>query len=532
MAFIIPAPRVGLLGKPSPSQQTNSLHRRRPLVCTAGTSQQSKLPSPSSRLGVLLQSLTDIEQLTRPGVYSDLDRYEQLPQHVKTPSQMLGKLSPGCEGTKGVFPRCNFSCQPCYHSEHSNEVRVDGFHTVTEIARQMQTLQKLRGATAHCQLIGGEVSLLSPEDHILALETMRYFGRIPMSFTHGEFEYDYLHRLAVLPSGRPRFNRLDFAVHFDIDMRGRRGLSRLDEEGQLTPYRRRFIDMFRRLRREHGVRYYLAHNMTVQARNLPTLAPAVRDLVAMGFRLISFQPAALQGARRVETLRDAVDDEDGQKVWNEIERGVGIRLPFSLFQMGDVRCNRMAVCGLVGVDCNDGLPVHIFPLFDDQCRADEKARDLIMAHLGNIVLAPHLLAVKLLRTFLRRPWLLIPALAWVFRVIGRARGVWSILRRGIQPLTVVMHRFMDADDVSAAWKLMDEGVASADARVEAAGPRIRETMERLGSCSYAMAHADEGRVVPACVQHSVYDPVENVQLAELLPLKEPSRPAADANFEF
>ena len=33
-----------------------------------------------------------------------------------------------------------------------------------------------------------------------------------------------------------------------------------------------------------------------------------------------------------------------------------------------------------------------------------------------------------------------------------------------------------------------------------------------------MAHPDEDRVVPACVQHSVLDPQENARLIRLLPL--------------
>lgn len=46
------------------------------------------------------------------------------------------------------------------------------------------------------------------------------------------------------------------------------------------------------------------------------------------------------------------------------------------------------------------------------------------------------------------------------------------------------------------------------------------------ACSYAMAHPESGKVVPACVQHGVLDPEENRLLAELLPL--PRRKAAPA----
>jgi len=74
-----------------------------------------------------------------------------------------------------------------------------------------------------------------------------------------------------------------------------------------------------------------------------------------------------------------------------------------------------------------------------------------------------------------------------------------------------MHHFMDAADVGPAWELMRRGERSAD-------PRIRATQERLAACHYAMAHPEDGTLVPACVQHGVLDPAENRQLRVLLPL--------------
>lgn len=505
---------------------TNSLS---PRIVTSSLHTPPSSFSPSRQLARLRQALVTLDLLTRPGRPSSSERYEALPAHVKTPSQMLGRLSPGCEGTQGVFPKCNFACTPCYHSEHSNAVRVDGFHTVTEVARQMELLQKLRGPTGHCQLIGGEVSLLPPEDHAIALQTMRFYGRAPMSFTHGDFDYDYLRRLVTLPSGRPRFSRIDFAVHFDIGMRGRRGVPKnLTEEKQLSPHRRSFIDMFRRLKREHGVHFYLAHNLTVTPQNLPTLAPAVRDLMSMGYRLISFQPAAAQGAsaRRVnDTL--SISANHGDSVWKAIEDGLGISLPYSLFQMGDPRCNRMSLCGVVGLRNKKHQPLHFFPVFDDRCPADEHARDLVMKHVGNIVLPSRLFTIKLLRIFIRRPWLLYHFLSWVVRCVRRAGGLIALITRGLHLTTVVMHRFMDADDVSVAWQLMENKISPDHPDVSRHGPRIRETMERLAACSYGMARPQENRVVPACVQHSVYDTVDNRKLAKDLPLSKPPRPASE-----
>ena len=74
-----------------------------------------------------------------------------------------------------------------------------------------------------------------------------------------------------------------------------------------------------------------------------------------------------------------------------------------------------------------------------------------------------------------------------------------------------MHSFMDAADVGPAWELTRRGETSDD-------PRVRATQERLAACAYTMAHPETGELVPACVQHAVLDPQENVVLRRLLPL--------------
>lgn len=72
-------------------------------------------------------------------------RWNELPDRVRTPAQLLGRRTPGCEGTHGVFPRCNLACTPCYHGRDANRVRTDGPHTLAEIDRQMAYLRDLRG---------------------------------------------------------------------------------------------------------------------------------------------------------------------------------------------------------------------------------------------------------------------------------------------------------------------------------------------------------------------------------------------------
>lgn len=437
-------------------------------------------------------------------------RWAELPESARTPAQSLGRHAVGCEGTHGVFPRCDLTCQPCYHSADANKVRVDGPHTLAEIERQMAYLRQVRGPRAHTQLIGGEVSLLDPDDHAAALRIMREYGREPMSMTHGDFDYDYLRRLAVGPDGRPRFRRLSFAAHVDSLMRGRRGIPRPRAEADLNPHRQRFCAMFARLRREHGVRSYLAHNMTVTPANVHQIAGVIRDCHAMGFQMFSFQPAAYVGDDRRwrEDFRSVTPDG----VWAEIERGAGARLPWRAVQIGDERCNRTAFGCYVGD--------RWVALVDDQDPADLAGRDAFYHYFGGMTFsgAPvPLVVVRALRVAAAHPHLVVRALRWAGRVLDRAGGAARfarcLLRRQVRPMTFVMHSFMDATQVAPAWELLRQGRTSDD-------PAVLATQQRLRACAYAMSHPETGELVPACVQHSVLDPGENVALRRQLPIVE------------
>ncbi len=429
-------------------------------------------------------------------------RWGELPERPRTPAQLLGRRTAGCEGTHGVFPRCNLACTPCYHARSANRVRTDGAHTLAEIDRQMAYLRGVRGTGQHAQLIGGEVTLLSPDDHAKALEVMRDHGRKPMSMTHGDFDYEYLERLAIRPDGSRRFEFLSFAGHFDSLMLGRRGVRRPRSEAELHPYRRRFVEQFERLRREHGVRYDLAHNMTVTPRNLGEVAEVVRECLRMGYGMLSFQPAAYVG--NPKRWREDFHQVSIDAVWREIERGAGTRLPWQHLQMGDPRCNRSAYGVLAGGRWT--------PVLDDRDPRDLRARDAFLECFGAMDFErPKVaLAVALARVLAGHPRILPLGLGWAGRFVRRV-GPIRLLRGRPRGLTFVVHAFMDADVVRPAWEALLRGEVASD-------PTVRAAQERLETCSYAMAHPDEDRLVPACVQHSMLDPQENMQLERLLPL--------------
>ena len=457
-------------------------------------------------------ALQRLERATRP-VPPELERalaqrWSELPDHVKTPAQALGKRMSGCEGTHGVFPRCNLACTPCYHSRDANRVRIDAAHTLAEVDAQMQLLHELRGPGQHAQLIGGEVTLLAPEDHAATLLAMRRHTRKPMSMSHGDFDYDYLRTLALDEDGRPRFAHLSFAGHFDSLMLGRRDVPRPRTEAELNPARQRFCEMFARLEREHGISHYLAHNMTVTPRNLSEVAQVIRDCRDYGFRMFSFQPAAFVGnpARWKEEYRAFTDDE----VWAQVEAGAGCPLPTGAFQVGDPRCNR-TVHGVF-------VDKRYVPLLDPDDARDLRVRDAYYDVFGGMDfdIARPLLLARLVRALAPHPAAPGLAAGWACRFIARAGGLRALRRGPVRAVTFVMHSFMDASVVAPAWELTQSGRVADD-------PAVRAAQERLAACSYAMAHPESGEIVPACVQHSVLDPQENARLATLLPLARQSR---------
>lgn len=471
----------------------------------------------SGRMTNVLTRLREWEVATRPIDPRTSDamarRWAELPDHVRTPAQTLGRIAVDCEGTHGVFPRCNLACTPCYHSREANRVRIDGAHTVGQVAAQMDLLRERRGPRAHAQLIGGEVSLLAPADHAQALRVMREHGREPMSMSHGDFDYDYLRELAVDAGGVRRFTRISFSGHFDMLMFGRRGIERPPDERSLNPYRKRFVNMFARLRAEYGVHSYVAHSMTVTPRNLDQVAQVIRDCHGYGFDMFAFQPAAFVGDERRwhGDYRQLTDDA----VWAQVEAGAGVRLPYRALQTGDLRCNRTAYGYYVGPDW--------FPLLDDVEAADLHTRDEYFRYLGGINFAGRsvgLLAVKLARVLLAHPHLVVEAGRWLARQVRRV-GLRRLLRyRHIRPVAFTMHSFMDAADVRPAWAALQRGEVLTE-------PRLRATQERLQACFYAMAHPETGELVPACVQHSVLDPAENLALARHLPVTPVRRPGVE-----
>ncbi|MCA1696643.1 MAG: hypothetical protein LC749_19050 [Actinobacteria bacterium] len=169
----------------------------------------------------------------------------------------------------------------------------------------------------------------------------------------------------------------------------------------------------------------------------------------------------------------------------------------------------------------DGVAQRLSP--HDRVQRDLAAREAFFRYFGGVNFAgvemPELIG-KLVRSIVCHPVILVIALQWIGRLLRRVGGLRALLQHGVRPVSFVVHQFMDAADVAPAWELMQRGEKATD-------PRIAATQERLAPCHYAMAHPRpagagqeplSGELVPACVQHSVLDPVENVELRRLLPI--------------
>ena len=454
----------------------------------------------------LLRRLNDATKLLPADAAAALThRWDELPPHVRTPAQLLGRRGTGCEGTHGVFPQCNFGCRPCYHSTDANRVRIDGPHTVNAVDGQMRLAHSQRGPTAYAQLIGGEVTLLTPDDHAAALTAMRAHGRVPMSFSHGDFDYDYLEALVFDKQGCLRFKQLAFAVHIDSTMHGRRAIAHPTSEAQLDGERARVMAMFDRLRREHGVSSYIAHNMTITPDNVDDVPGVISRNRHLGYRMFSFQPAAYIGneGRWQPGYRGFGDDD----VWARIADGAGTQLPYRGLQFGDLRCNRVTWGAYVGD--------RFVPLLDENDERDLHARDHFLAAFPGLLGQSSKLQriVRVGHAVATHPRVVIELPGWATRFLRRSGGLRA-WRHPIRPTTFVMHRFIDAADTAAAWVHLEAGTTPTNDRLIA-------TTERLQACAYSMAHPDTGRMIPACVQHAVFDPIENAQLVELLPRKSP-----------
>ena len=220
--------------------------------------------------------------------------------------------------------------------------------------------------------------------------------------------------------------------------------------------------------------------------------------------MFSFQPAAFVGDDRRwhEGYRDSTADD----VWAQIEQGAGARLPFRALQIGDERCNRTSYGFYVGA--------RFFPAFDDEDPADLRLRDTFFKRFGGVSFSGTevpVLAVKVAAR--RRPS---PGDGVALRSAGPDGGC----ARSGQATWSGTACARSRSSCTRSWTPPMSSPPGRPCSAARSAPTPASATRRNGCwparTPWPTRRPDE--LVPACVQHSVLDPVENVALRRLLPL--------------
>ena len=222
------------------------------------------------------------------------DRWETLPQSVKTSTQMAGRSAIFCGATHHVMERCNFSCTCCYLGKDANKTTPLPF---TEVKEQLDQLRAALGDGGKAQITAGEVTLLPLKDLGRIVKYGQSIGLDLMVMSHGQRfldEPDYLISLVR------DYGLRKVSIHIDSTQRGRTGTDSSMTEADLDLVRDQFADLIRHVRKETGIRLQAASTVTVTNNNLEEMAGVTEWFLrnADTFRLLSFQPVADVGRTR------------------------------------------------------------------------------------------------------------------------------------------------------------------------------------------------------------------------------------------
>ncbi len=407
------------------------------------------------------------------------ERWSTLPEAVRTPQQAAGRSYVSCGATHGVMERCNFGCTSCYLSDVANATPPLPHD---EAIAQLDELRAHLGPAGKAQITSGEVTLLEPAELGRLVDHARAIGLDPMVMTNGE-------RFLELPDYLPglvRDHGLEkISIHIDSTQRGRAGMKPDATESDHHRVRERFARLIRDVRRQTGRKLHAAQTMTVTHDNLADVPGVMRWILdnVDAFRMVSFQPVAEVGRTRDRRTRGDGSDGDDlglDGVWSRICQGVGQPLNRDAMHFGDRRCN--IICPVVVVSIGG---VHrIIQCCREDNRWDRRMMRRILDRFGgfSVVGATGFESVlKIASLLLRAPGFVLEALAYgLYRLLGVRRLLFDVVtgwlrgrRTRIRPLAIIVHRFMNAQELDTP-----------------------EGRERLASCVLRLPV--DGRMVPMC----------------------------------
>jgi len=378
------------------------------------------------------------------------DRWNRLPEPLRTPHQMLGRQGGGCGATIGVMPRCDFACRGCYLGEDANRIPAQ---PVEAIKRQMELLRPTLGHAGNVQITDGEVTLRPEHELVEILRHAQRLELIPMLMTHGD---SFRRRPGLLERLMVEGGLVEVSIHVDTTQRGRKGdaYRRPLSEAALNPLRDEFAAMVRLAKAATGLPLRPATTMTVTRDNVAGVPDVMRWLLrnADAFRMISFQPIAQVG-RTEGGLGGGVDVEE---LWAAIADGLygagpgRERLRRGRKWLGHAACNRF-VHGLVAAR-DTGTEFH--PVREEGDPVDERVVDGFLRRFGGISFrrdTPAEVAARLTGVALHAPGFvarnLLPyARHWLRRLDPerplRAARDLAAGRLQLHGLAIVSHHFM------------------------------------------------------------------------------------------
>ncbi len=358
----------------------------------------------------------------------------------------MGRWHHSCGATHSVLERCDFACTHCYLTALANATPP---LPESEVRQQLDRLRAYLGPQGKVQLTAGEVTLLPAETLGRHIAYAREIGLDPMVMSHGQRFLDepaYLRRLVE------EFGLRKVAIHVDTTQRGRPGWRPDLRERELHTLRDRFALLLQETRQASGRTLYAAHTATVTEESLegvPAIARWVRDHPE-AFRLLSLQPAASVGRSRLGN-RLGIDE-----VWRAVCRGMGRNLNPRPLLFGHPGCNLLAPLVVLRI----GTQRHLIEVARSDRAWDRKFLDRFLDRFGGLTTigcSPATNAARLLSLALRNPCFLFELGGYgAHRLWGIRRVLPRLLRAALRrrpvtvhPLAIVIHRFMDEEELDA-----------------------------------------------------------------------------------
>lgn len=431
-------------------------------------------------MSILRRLLQSLLQPVSPEMQALLSRrWKELPEHLRTRNQVLGRQLVHCGYTLGAS-YCSLGCTHCYLPRNANRTPLP---SLEEMKEQIEANRRLLGATGGLQITGGDVVDAywkndRADELVEIVAHASGAGLVPMLMTHGQVLLDnpgYLDRL-ILEGGLRKL-----AVHIDITQAGRPGFPfrNLREEADLQPLRDAFVQLLLDARRRTGVDFHGALTVTVTDRNLASIDQILTWLLSDprnldAFRMISFQTEAAVG--RTASSQQPVRPEE---VWAKLCSAAGLEMSRDNLLLGHPDCSNMTTLLVL---FPEGRVIDLIP-------GDPETRDLAASFLqtfrrvgaGRDALG----WIRRVAMVARRPRFLAEAARYGYRRLrDESLSPWRLvrkLRRGeARYLNLVMHNFMDAADLSE--------------------PRAPEVEDRLAACSFrgAVRRGDGWEAVSMC----------------------------------